>query len=172
MIMTVIGLVARSRRWLLVAVTAVSGDIHLTPQRPRPEAAYEAAKAGINDYVFHLHEETDYWAHCTDVPTPNAVNQTGLDRQETAGARAAPAPYAIELLPATGQTKYTQCNTSNTATASMLESSGPLKGTFRIRSTGFAGDSKVSIIATFKPASFLDYVYFTQRETSDPVTYG
>ena len=54
----------------------------------------------------------------------------------------------------------------------MLESSGPLKGTFRIRSTGFAGKSKVAIVATFKPASFLDYVYFTQLETSDPVTYG
>ena len=47
-----------------------------------------------------------------------------------------------------------------------------MKGTFRIRSTGFAGNAKVSIIATFKRASFLDYVYFTQLETSDPVTYG
>ena len=54
----------------------------------------------------------------------------------------------------------------------MLEPLGPLKGTFRIRSTGFAGKAEVSIIATFKPASFLDYVYFTQLETSDPVTYG
>ena len=31
---------------------------------------------------------------------------------------------------------------------------------------------KVSIVATFKRASFLDYMYFTQLETSDPVTYG
>src|SRR5262249_14922064 len=30
----------------------------------------------------------------------------------------------------------------------------------------------VSITATFRPSSFLDYVYFTQLETSDPVTYG
>ena len=59
-----------------------------------------------------------------------------------------------------------------TATASMLEAPEPLKGTFRIRSTGFSGNAKSSIIATFKPASFLDYVYFTQLETSDPVTYG
>jgi hypothetical protein len=28
------------------------------------------------------------------------------------------------------------------------------------------------VVATFHPESFLDYVYFTQRETSDPVTYG
>ena len=47
-----------------------------------------------------------------------------------------------------------------------------MTGTFRIRSTGFSGNAKVSIVATFKPASFLDYIYFTQLETSDPVTYG
>jgi hypothetical protein len=156
----------------LVAVAAVSGDIHLTGNDLNHRRAYEAAKAGINDYVFHLHKETDYWAHCTDVkPEKNAVNQQGstAKRREVPGHTGG--KYAIELLPASGQTQYTQCNSENPST-SMLESSGLLKGTFRIRSTGFAGDSKVAIIATFKPATFLDYVYFTQRETSDPVTYG
>jgi len=54
----------------------------------------------------------------------------------------------------------------------MLEKSGPNAGTFRIRSTGYEGSAKRSIVATFKQSSFLDYVYFTQLETSDPVTYG
>jgi hypothetical protein len=54
----------------------------------------------------------------------------------------------------------------------MLEPSGPMAGSFRIRSTGYSGKQDVSIVATFKRASFLDYVYFTQLETSDPVTYG
>ena len=45
-------------------------------------------------------------------------------------------------------------------------------GTFRIRSTGYSGTGKQSIVATYKQATFLDYVYFTQLETSDPVTYG
>ena len=92
--------------------------------------------------------------------------QTGAPCRANTGAS-----YAIELIPATGQTK---CDPTNivTATKSMLESLGTSKGTFRIRSTGYSGTSKVSITATFKPASFLDYVYFTQLETSDPVTYG
>ena len=76
--------------------------------------------------------------------------------------------YAIELLPATGQSA---CSTT-TPTTSMLEPSGPMAGSFRIRSTGYSGDADMSIVATFKRASFLDYVYFTQLETSDPVTYG
>src|SRR4029077_14488130 len=100
-----------------------------------------------------------------------AVNQQGstTNRKQVPGSITA--SYAIELIPATG---HATCDSTNvaTATASMLQSLEPLKGTFRIRSTGFAGETQVPITATFKPASFLDYVYFTQLETSDPLTYG
>ena len=46
------------------------------------------------------------------------------------------------------------------------------EGPSAIRSTGYAGNTKQSIVASFKQASFLDYIYFSQLETSDPVTYG
>ncbi len=170
MIMTVIGL-SLIAMLVLVAVTAVNGDTHLTVHDLQQKQAYEAAKAGIDDYAYHLHANNSYWTSCANVAAPSAVNLEG----STANRRAVPgntgAKYAIELLPSTSQTKYTQCNTEH-ATESMLQSLDPLKGTFRIRSTGFDGEVKRSIIATFKPASFLDYVYFTQRETSDPRTYG
>lgn len=169
MIMTVIGMTLIAML-AVVAVTAVNGDIHLTRYDLDQKQAYEAAKAGIDDYAYHLHAENSYWTHCTEVAKPSAVNEQG----STASKRKVPggtAEYAIELIPSATQAKYTQCNTSN-PTLSMLESSGTLKGTFRVRSTGFSNGAKTSIVATFKPASFLDYVYFTQRETSDPVTYG
>ncbi|MDX6626662.1 MAG: hypothetical protein QOE56_1651 [Solirubrobacterales bacterium] len=159
----------------LVGVAAVTGDIHLSRNDLDHRRAYEAAKAGVNDYLYHLHKDTGYWARCTNVkPENNAVNQQG----STAKRRPMPGntggTYAIELLPAAGQAQYTQCKpeTTATATASMLEPTGPMKGTFRIRSNGFSGGVKSSITTTFKPATFLDYVYFTQRETLDPVTYG
>ena len=172
MIMTMIGL-SLMRALVLVAVTAVSGDTHLTGHDLSQKRAYEAAKAGIDEYAYHLHTDNGYWTKCTDgQPTPNAVNQQG----STANRRPVPgtsgAEYAIELLPATTRRRTRSAALDRTATASMLESPGQMKGTFRIRSTGFAGKAKASIIATFKPASFLDYVYFTQLETSDPVTYG
>ena len=44
-------------------------------------------------------------------------------------------------------------------------------GTFRIRSTGKSRGVKRSIVATFRRTSFLDYLYFTDFETSDPLTY-
>ena len=155
----------------LVAVAAVNGDIHLTQADLAHKQAYEAAKAGIDDYAFHLNADNTYWTHCTEVPTPNAVNQQGSTTKKRPVPGGTGAEYAIELIPATGQST---CNPTNaiTATTSMLESSGALAGSFRIRSTGFDEKSKVSIVATFKRASFLDYVYFTQLETSDPVAYG
>ena len=44
-------------------------------------------------------------------------------------------------------------------------------GTFRIRSTGESRGERRSIVATFRRSSFLDYLYFTDYETSDPLTY-
>jgi hypothetical protein len=156
----------------VVTVTAVQGDLNMNRTDLDKKRAYEAAKAGINDYVFHLKKETDYWAKCTNVkPATNAVNQVGSTAKRRPVPGGTGGSYAIELLPAAGQSTYTQCDPNNPG-LSMLEPSGMLKGTFRIRSTGFVGDSEVSIVATFKPATFLDYVYFTQRETLDPVSYG
>lgn len=156
----------------IVAVTAVRGDLGQGRYDLDKKRAYEAAKAGVNDYVFHLHNETDYWAKCTKVkPENNAVNQVGFTDKRRLVPGNTGGSYAIELLPAAGQSTYKKCETSNPG-GSMLEPSGLLKGTFRIRSTGYSGKAEVSIVATFKPATFLDYVYFTQRETLDPVTYG
>ncbi len=174
MIATVIGLSLVSAL-VLVALTAVNGDSHLTAHDLRQKQAYEAAKAGIDDYAFHLHANNSYWTSCASVAAPNAVNLKHNSPDEATKRLKVPgqtgAEYAIELLPSTTQSTYTQCDTTH-ATESMLQSKDPLKGTFRIRSTGFDGDAKATLVATFKPASFLDYVYFTQRETSDPVTYG
>ncbi|MBK5219625.1 MAG: hypothetical protein JJE35_07555 [Thermoleophilia bacterium] len=156
----------------IVAVTAVSGDLHLNRHDLDQRRAYEAAKAGINDYVFHLHNETDYWTDCTNVqPETNAVNQVGSTAKQRHVPGNTGGTYAIELLPAAGQSQYTQCDAANPG-PSMLEPSGLFRGTFRIRSTGFSGKADVSIVATFKPATFLDYVYLTQYETLDPVSYG
>ena len=174
MIMTVIGL-SLMAALVLVAVTAVNGDSHLTAHDLKQKQAYEAAKAGIDDYAYHLHANNSYWTSCANVAEPTAVNLKNASPAEATNRRPVPgitdAEYAIELLPSTSQTTYSQCD-ENHATESMLQSLDPLKGTFRIRSTGFDGEVERSIVATFKPASFLDYVYFTQRETSDPRTYG
>jgi hypothetical protein len=167
MITTVIGTTLIAML-VLVSVTAVRGDLHVGRNDLDHKRAYEAAKAGIDDYAFHLHANGNYWGFCTNVPEPSAVNQQGSTAKRRTVPGATGVTYAIELIPAEG---HASCDPIHPST-SMIETSGVMKGTFRIRSTGFAGNAKVSITTTFKSASFLDYVYFTQLETSDPVTYG
>lgn len=177
MIMTVIGVTLVA---LIAAVTVVaaSGDSHQTAAGANRQQAYEAALAGIHEYAFHLHENQEYWAECTRAATKEAAGGTPIALNEmgsTANRRPVPgaggSSYALELIPATG---HTRCDptTFETAAASMLETGGGARGTFRVRATGYYGGAEVKVMATFKPKSFLEYVYFTQLETSDPVTYG
>ncbi len=152
----------------VVAAGAVNGDINLTRNDLDHKQAYEAARAGLADYAYHLNKDTNYWTRCTSVPAPSAVNQQGSTTNRRPVPGTSDATYAIELIPRTGQSI---CSTSNPV-GTMIETTGDATGTFRIRATGYSGDSEQSIVAQFKRASFLDYLYFTQLETSDPVTYG
>jgi hypothetical protein len=168
------------------ALAATNADLGLVKRDLDDKRAYAAAQAGIADYSFHLNNDTGYWARCAGTPDdplpgPHAVNLDGapsLQKREVQGSTATDrTEYAIELIPASGKPA---CNTDDPSDT-MLEQSGLNIGTFRIRSTGYAGkdgdgdgdlDVKQSIVATFKQASFLDFLYFTQLETSDPTTYG
>ncbi len=165
----VIGAISLVSMLAAATLAATNGDLNLVQYDLNHRRAHAAAQAGIADYSFHLNNDNSYWSKCTSVPSPNAINQKG----STAKRRSVPGPageeYAIELLPATGKSK---CETAKPV-ESMLEQSGSVNnGSFRIRSTGYGGNAKVSLVATFKRASLLDYIYFTQLETSDPVTYG
>jgi Tfp pilus assembly protein PilX len=170
----VIGAIGFTTILVSVAVAYTNDDQVFLRRDIDQKRAYAAAQSGIADYTYHLNTDSGYWARCTNVPTPNAVNlnmngsPTNLRPVPgtTDGSR-----YGLELLQATSSPGGSQCDSQN-PNATMLEATGPNTGTFRIRSTGYSGTSKVSIIASYKQASFLDYVYFTQLETSDPVTYG
>jgi type II secretory pathway pseudopilin PulG len=177
MIVTVIG-VTLVALVAAVAVVAANGDSKQTAGSANRQQAYEAAVAGINEYAFHLHADQEYWAKCTKGATeekaggtPIALNEMGSTANRRPVPGAGGSTYALELIPAEGHTK---CDSSSreAAQASMLETKGTARGTFRVRSTGYFNDAEVKVMATFKPKSFLEYVYFTQLETSDPVTYG
>ena len=160
----------------VAAVAAVNGDMQTTRRDLDQKRALEAAKAGINDYVFHLTADASYWSKCTNVEEPSAVNpyQSSTATPPLPKRLSVPgetgATYALELIPAKGKSACVPTNLQ-TAKESMLEvTENP--GSFRIRSWGFSGPAKTSVVATFKPPSFLDYVYSTQLETLDPLAYG
>jgi type II secretory pathway pseudopilin PulG len=167
----VIGAISLVSMLAAATLAATNGDVNLVQRDVDYRRANAAAEAGIANYSFHLNSDNSYWSRCTSVPEPNAVNQQGaspLKKRTVPGST--DASYAIELLPSSSFAEG-KCNSAKPL-ESMLEQSGPNTGSFRIRSRGYAGNAKASIVATYKRASFLDYIYFTQYETSDPVTYG
>jgi hypothetical protein len=162
---------------LLVAASfaAVDPDIGLTKKDEDSKQAYGAAEAGLAYYMNRLGQDTNYYVKCTNVAPPEGpgtspVNQAWNGTSPTTDprvSRAIPgykARYAIELLPAPG---YTSCVQNQQE--SMID---PDTGTFRIRSTGVSGGTKRSIVATLRRKGFIDFLYFTDYETSDPATYA
>jgi len=141
MIMTVIGVTLVALVGT-VAVVAATGSSHQTATSANRQQAYEAALAGIHEYAFHLHGNQQYWAECTRPATKEAAEGTPIALNEmgsTANRRPVPgaggSSYALELIPATGRTNCDP-TTFQTAAASMLETKGAARGTFRLRSTG------------------------------------
>jgi hypothetical protein len=80
--------------------------------------------------------------------------------------------YAIQLLPAESNKEEDPICNKNHLVESMLEEQGSATGTFRIESTGFSGHEKRSLIATFRNANFVSYVWYSKYETFDPSKYG
>ncbi len=54
----------------------------------------------------------------------------------------------------------------------MVEEEGAATGTFRIESTGYSGGEERTLVATFRNANFVSYVWYTKYETGDPAIYG
>jgi Tfp pilus assembly protein PilX len=143
---------------LLVAVFAVAeNDVHLSRTDTSQKQAYYAALAGVQQYEYKLQANPDYWETC-EQPKSNVP----AEEHET---------YEIKLLPASTSKGATECSKTAPFT-SMIESQGALANTFRIKSTGYAGTEKRSLIATFRVEGFLNFIYFTNYETLDPGLYS
>ncbi|HYV15429.1 MAG TPA: pilus assembly PilX N-terminal domain-containing protein [Conexibacter sp.] len=165
----VMGILAAGMALSVAAFAAAGGDVRLSRNDEDQKRAYAAAEAGVQDYFFHLNQDNSYWAKCTTVtPAHPALNQKGASPLKTRLVPGSTASYAIELLPANGATA---CDPSN-AEATMITATGQQSGTFSIRSTGFSNNVKRKIIATFRRRSFLDFLYFTDMETTDPAWYA
>ena len=150
------------------AFAAVGGDIPFARAAQDRKQAYAAAEAGIQYYLYQLSRDNDYWTRCADVPDPAPGQASPIilpgEPRVWRGIPGGEGEYSIELLPAPGATA---CD-PDAPQSTMLDQS---TGTFRIRSTGRSRGIRRSVIATFRRSSFLDFLYFTDFETSDPQTY-
>ncbi len=174
---------------VIAAFTSANGEIHLTASDTAQKKAYYAAEAGLQDYEYHLTQDGNYLGYCT-TPTPAnpALNQYYKEGSETeplktSELKTAEVPelegksseekYAIQLLPAESDNLAGdhKCDPNNLV-KTMVEEQGAATGTFRIMSTGFSGNEKRSLVATFKNANFVSFVWYTMYEVGDPVIDG
>ena len=145
---------------LVAAFTVANGDVDNSRHSTLEKQAYYAALAGIQQYEAQLQSEPNYWQNCKTLESP--VPEMSSEN------------YLVTPVPATGQSA---CNAESPFT-SMIESTGALANTFRIRSTGYAGakgskayGAERTLIASFGVTGFLEYVYYTNFETIDPALY-
>jgi Tfp pilus assembly protein PilX len=178
---------------VIAAFTSANGEIHLTSTDTEQKKAYYAAEAGVEDYEYHLTQDGNYLDYCTS-PTPanEALNQyykkgtkepltrAELERHsvelpKVGETEPSAERYAIQLIPAASDKRVGdyECDPNHLVeTMVEEEEGGQATGTFRIKSTGFAGKREASIVATFKNANFVSYVWYTDYEVADPVIDG
>jgi hypothetical protein len=173
--MVAVILVLLATSMLAGATFAIVGtDIPFARAAQDRKQAYAAAEAGVEYYLYQLARDNDYWTHCDDVPDPGDGQPSPVNLQKPSPAArtwrnvsgTTESRFSIELLPAPGS-GFANCSTA-APEDSMLDKSS---GTFRIRSTGESRGVRRSIIATLRRTSFLDYLYFTDFEASDPLTF-
>ncbi|MGZ4676283.1 MAG: pilus assembly PilX N-terminal domain-containing protein [Acidimicrobiia bacterium] len=110
-------------------------------------AALNAAEAGVDDYLFHLNENSNYTDYGAANPPPDGNKAFNQFVDVPGGSTPSQFEYSAD--------------TSNLT----------IDGTVTITSTGKVKTSKRTIQSILRRRNFLDYLYFTDYETKDPATY-
>ncbi len=179
----VLGVLLITSLLLVAAFTAANGEVHLTNTDRAEKKAYYAAEAGIEDYEYHLTQDGNYLSYCTDpAQRKQSAEPAGRIHPCTGskyrpGTKGGPPDERGIRDPAAAGGKRHQlvgdhkCD-RNHLVETMVEEQGSATGTFRIESTGYSGGEERTLVATFRNANFVSYVWYTKYETGDPVIYG
>lgn len=137
---------------VLVALAATvisfaSASRNISKRDQNWNAALNAAEAGVDDYLFHLNENSNYTVYSATNAPPDGNKAFTTYVPVPGGATAGSFRYSVDT--------------------SVLTT----EGTVTVTSTGKVGTSKRTINALLRHRSFLDYLYFTDYETRDPAAY-
>ncbi|HEY1737797.1 MAG TPA: prepilin-type N-terminal cleavage/methylation domain-containing protein [Acidimicrobiia bacterium] len=123
------------------------GSMSISRHDENWNAALAAAEAGVDDYVYRLNANGNYWLYSAANPPPD-------NNQAFAGWQTVPGGGTVS------QYHYT-----------VDASSLAVNGTLKLTSTGRVNGTMRTAYATLRQRSFLDYLYFTDYETVDPALY-
>jgi hypothetical protein len=157
---------------MLVAVgmsSAASGTIK-TNNDEDIKGAISAAYAGVEDYQSRLALDSTYYKFGNPAAPFSASSAAGLSLPTTANYNPAfdatssgnwaqiPNPNPSDPNPTGTYFRY-EVDNSDYAT----------RGVIRLLSTGKVGNVTESVVASLKQSGFLDFLYFTDYETTDPI---
>jgi Tfp pilus assembly protein PilX len=122
-------------------------------------AALSAAEAGLDDYLFRLNENDQYYLYNATTPPPdgNQAFTTWVSVPDTGSASVTCTASANSNIP---------CFRYKVDTANLVS-----QGAIVITATGRSRGVTRTIQATLRRKAFIDYLYFTDYETKDPAAY-
>lgn len=124
-------------------------------------AALASAEAGLDDYLYRLNQNDQYYLYGSVAPL------------FACGAAAALVPLAepAPVNPAFTSWVPVPAATSNATFRYSVDTSCISQGAVIVWSTGKAANVTRTVQATLRRRSFLDFLYFTDYETKDPAAY-
>jgi hypothetical protein len=131
----------------LATVDYAVGSQNISHHDQNWNAALAAAEAGIDDYIFRLNENGNYWQYNAGNLPPDG-NQAFTKYVQVAGS-VTPSKFRYDV-----------------STATIAQN-----GIVTLTSTGRVGNAARTVRASLRRRSFLDYLYFTDFETVDPALY-
>jgi Tfp pilus assembly protein PilX len=177
-IIVAIVVLAASSLLLFAAIDSVLDNVQTTRADLDQKRALLAADAGLAVYQQALNANPNYWSTCPVSGSVGATGQTGTAVTVPGSTDSGSIEtYAYENLPATGQTG---CSATSPITSEIEQTSTPAAGTFRVKITGTSQPTtgtaqhavSRTLVAQFSPASFLQFIYYTQYEILDPTATG
>jgi Tfp pilus assembly protein PilX len=146
---------------LLVTATfvALTSDAHQTQTDLDGKRAYYAAKAGVEQFLYNMNQNPNYWQTCTN----DTVSTTAI----SGSTQSNPATYSYSPVLANGSSS---CSSTN-AIGTLIDSS---TGTLTMKFTGTAGNPAVTrgLEVSFRKDSPLDYLWYTVYEALDSSING
>lgn len=131
--------------------------------------ATDAAYAGVEEYQGRLATDNTYYTY----GNPNAPFSKAPISSSTVTLPTGTAANPAFGIDATGTWATVPGSTPTASFRYEIDNSKyAVTGVIRIRSTGRVGGATRSIVAELKQSGFIDFVYFTDYETQDPLLTG
>lgn len=133
---------------LVASLTAYAvGSMPISRRDQDWNAALASAEAEIDDYIYRMNDDAVYWTYSATTPPPDGnkafTQYVTVPGQVSEGA-------------------FTYTPDASTMAADR---------TIKLTVTGKVRNATRTLYATIRRGTFLDYLYFTDYETSDPATY-